>query len=78
MRFDGVLLLQFAERQFLALLFHPPPRFTRFEPLDYVPCITTLLNATESARLMNASSGNTMSGCTILFAMAIFLLKLIY
>ena len=35
--FDGVLLLRFAERQLLPLLFQLlfqlPPRFTRFEPL---------------------------------------------
>jgi hypothetical protein len=32
--FSGVLLLRFAERQFLALLFQLPPRLTRFEPLS--------------------------------------------
>lgn len=31
--FDGLFLLRFAERQFLALLFQLPPRFTRFEPV---------------------------------------------
>ena len=31
--FDGLLLLRFAERQLLPLLFQLPPRFTRFEPL---------------------------------------------
>ena len=31
LRFDGVLL-RFAERQFCALLFQLPPRFTRFWP----------------------------------------------
>lgn len=30
-RFVGVFLLRFAERRFWALLFQPPPRFTRFE-----------------------------------------------
>jgi len=35
-RFDGVLLFRFAERQFDAVLFQLPPRFTRFEP-DTVP-----------------------------------------
>ena len=30
-RFDGVFLLRFADRQFLAALFQLPPRFTRFE-----------------------------------------------
>ena len=29
----GVLLLRFDERQFLALLFQLPPRFTRLDPL---------------------------------------------
>ena len=31
-RFDGSLLLRFADRQFWALLFQLPPRLTRFEP----------------------------------------------
>ena len=31
-RFDGSLLLRYAERQFDAVLFQLPPRFTRFEP----------------------------------------------
>lgn len=36
LRLPGVLLLRFATRQFLALLFQLPPRFTRFDPLfDY-------------------------------------------
>ena len=33
LRLSGVLLLRLAERQFLALLFQLPPRFTRLEPL---------------------------------------------
>jgi len=32
LRLDGELLLRFAARQFLALLFQLPPRLTRFEP----------------------------------------------
>ena len=32
LRLSGQLLLRFAERQFWALLFQLPPRFTRFEP----------------------------------------------
>jgi hypothetical protein len=31
-RFSGEFLLRFADRQFLALLFQPPPRFARFGP----------------------------------------------
>ena len=31
-RLSGELLLRFADRQFTALLFQPPPRFTRCEP----------------------------------------------
>lgn len=31
-RLSGEFLLRFAERQFLALLFQLPPRFTRFCP----------------------------------------------
>jgi hypothetical protein len=30
-RLSGVFLLRFADRQFLALLFQLPPRFTRLE-----------------------------------------------
>jgi len=33
-RLDGVLLLRFADRALLAVLFHDPPRNTRF---DLVP-----------------------------------------
>jgi len=33
-RFSGVLLSRFETRQFTALLFQEPPRFTRFEPYD--------------------------------------------
>ena len=36
-RFDGVFLLRFAERQFAAVLFQLPPRFTRSAP-DAGPC----------------------------------------
>ena len=32
LRFDGLFLLRFADRQFLAVLFQLPPRLTRFEP----------------------------------------------
>ncbi len=32
LRLSGVLLFRFAERQFFALLFQLPPRFTRSEP----------------------------------------------
>ena len=32
LRLPGEFLLRFADRQFLALLFQLPPRFTRFEP----------------------------------------------
>ena len=34
---DGLLLLRFATRQLLALLFQLPPRFTRFEPDGHRP-----------------------------------------
>ena len=37
LRFDGLLLLRFADRQFTGLFLQLPPRFTRFEPLDHVP-----------------------------------------
>ncbi len=33
LRLPGSLLLRFAARQFCALLFHDPPRLTRFEPV---------------------------------------------
>jgi hypothetical protein len=35
LRFDGELLLRFAERRFTASLFQLPPRFTRFELFDF-------------------------------------------
>ena len=35
--FVGLLLLRFATRQLLALLFQLPPRFTRFVPDDHRP-----------------------------------------
>jgi hypothetical protein len=37
LRLSGLLLLRFADRQLLALLFQLPPRFTRFEPMDGTP-----------------------------------------
>jgi hypothetical protein len=33
LRLPGLSLLRLADRQFWALLFQLPPRFTRFEPL---------------------------------------------
>jgi hypothetical protein len=36
-RLSGSLLLRFDTRQFLALLFQLPPRFTRLSPFDYQP-----------------------------------------
>ena len=36
-RLSGLFLLRFADRQFLALLFQLPPRFTRFEPTGNPP-----------------------------------------
>jgi hypothetical protein len=35
-RVVGSFVLRFAVRQFAASLSHPPPRFTRFEPLRIV------------------------------------------
>ena len=40
-RLSGVFMFQYANRQFLALLFQLPPRFTRFEAFDLVPTMTT-------------------------------------
>ena len=40
-RLSGVFQFRFADRQFLALLFQLPPRFTRFEAFDLVPTMTT-------------------------------------
>jgi hypothetical protein len=34
LRLPGEFLLRFADRQLTALLFQPPPRFTRFEPFS--------------------------------------------
>ena len=36
-RLSGVLLLRFAERTFLGLLFHAPPRITRWPPFGPSP-----------------------------------------
>ena len=36
-RLSGEFLLRFADRQLEALLFQPPPRFTRIEPYDRSP-----------------------------------------
>jgi hypothetical protein len=36
-RLAGVFLLRFADRQFAAVLFHLPSRFTRFEPSGRSP-----------------------------------------
>lgn len=41
-RFVGLFLLRFADRQFLAVLFQLPPRFTRFEP--YRPSTASCCN----------------------------------
>ena len=56
--FDGLLLLRFAERQLLPLLFQLPPRFTRFEPFMPQPCrlpsqaeCVGVLEVREAARL---------------------------
>jgi hypothetical protein len=37
LRLPGLLLLRLADRQFWALLFQLPPRFTRFEPFGHIP-----------------------------------------
>ena len=42
LRLPGELLLRFADRTFLALLFQLPPRFTRFEPDLAVTPVTML------------------------------------
>lgn len=42
LRLPGALLLRFADRTFLALLFQLPPRFTRFEPDLAVTPLTTI------------------------------------
>jgi len=39
LRFDGSLLLRFAERQLSASLFQEPPRTTRLEPVSRQPSI---------------------------------------
>jgi len=39
LRLPGAFLLRFADRQLTALLFQPPPRMTRFEPVSAVTLI---------------------------------------
>jgi hypothetical protein len=41
-RFVGALLLRCADRQFLALSFQFPPRFTRFEPPGVATLVTSI------------------------------------
>jgi len=57
---SGSFLLRLADRQFCALLFQPPPRFTRFEPQDTTPylLITLFLNPAAFARPVKAISGS--------------------
>ena len=55
LRFVGSLLLRFAERQLIALLFQDPPRKTREEP---VLSASTLQPGTQKpADFVNLSSG---------------------
>lgn len=42
LRLPGELLLRFADRTFLALLFQLPPRSTRFKPDLAVTLVTTI------------------------------------
>jgi hypothetical protein len=49
-RFDGVLLFRFAERQFDAVLFQLPPRFTRFEP-EFAPSPPAQIIFSRSSRM---------------------------
>ncbi len=42
-RLSGVLLFRFEERQFLALLFQLPPRFTRLEPFGFRPHVCAIV-----------------------------------
>ena len=48
LRFDGSLLLRFADRQLSGLFLQLPPRFTRLEPLDRSPLVT-LAHGSETA-----------------------------
>ena len=48
LRFDGSLLLRFAERQLSASLFQEPPRTTRLEPVSRQP--PTILNPATRRR----------------------------
>ena len=60
LRFSGLLLLRLATRQFSALLFQLPPRFTRLEPYGMAPFkreVTFFLNAKLSAWLVKATKG---------------------
>lgn len=64
LRLDGELLLRLDTRQFLALLFQLPPRFTRLDPLAdlyLISLYTLFLKLYDTAWFTNASKGNTCS-----------------
>ena len=65
LRLSGVLLLRYDERQFLAVLFQLPPRFTRLDPLydSTLVIISThdCLNFLETACLTKAVNGRICS-----------------
>ena len=50
LQFVGVLLLRFAERQLLSLLFQQPPRTTRGEPGSAYPFTNTRSLSTDRRR----------------------------
>ena len=68
LRFDGVLLFRFATRQFLALLFQLPPRFTRLEPLQ-MQSLSCRLLAAEALRACLADEGHQAGGTAGIFSL---------
>jgi len=59
--FDGLLLLRFAERQLLPLLFQLPPRFTRFEPLRPLSQNVDAASLPRSKRLEASSTAHQLA-----------------
>jgi hypothetical protein len=64
--FDGLFLLRFAERQFLALLFQLPPRFTRFEPVCASLKTTGSDQVAAQTQCATVRHRSKKRGCTIL------------
>ncbi len=70
-RLDGLLLLRFAERALFALLFHEPPRNTRFDllpvPVVRPPAGLQFTGGSQNAHGRSAPVGWKRSGANTWF-----------